>query len=1004
MVDLSRRHFIKILGIGSLAFAPGCSSRPEKNLFSYVQAPEDMVTGKATWYASTCRECPAGCGILAKNKEGRVIKVEGNPLHPINQGKLCMRGQASVQGVYNPDRIRRPLLKKKDAWQALSFQEAEVLLKEKIDEAVQKGENRVHMLTEVVGKSLSSLFQEALQKWKSRSPLAFEPFAYESLKTANQKAFGMDGLPSYRMEEADFLLSFGADFLETWLSPVEYGRKFKQMHTVDQGRKGFFVHVGPYQSLTCANADLWLSCNPDSEIVVGLGLIREALQSGGKTSLPPDLIKALQDITSPFTKEKVAEISAVDPDHYGRLITRLLQARQPLILGTGTGAIGPTSFQVNMVANLLNGLLAPRLTLLDFHRRHAVERAARRSEVNALFEKLGKEGEGVLLLNSVNPAFSIPSSGSLDKVMKQDGLFTVSFSNFMDETSQHAALIFPVRLPLETWDEFSGTSDIVSMLQPTMAGITGAPHLGDVFLRLAYGEKGPAKNFQQYLSIRLSSSGAIKDEKDWVNMLREGGLFERQSSGAPPCQWISGDEVRKTLGSVLLPRTAELSFYAAPSIRFFDGRGANRPWLCEVPDPLTKVAWQSPVSVNPQTLRQHGLKQGDVVELKSQWGTMEAPAYETEGIRPGVLIMRLGQGHEMFGRYAEGMGNNPVKVLSPDTDPVAGSPIFSVPLTSLRSTGRSLGSAPTDGSNGFRAQFGIYYRQGLAHTDGSRVQHGRKIALSVDIAELGKEKREERKGLGMWDFPLVLPLPEGYDKKRDIYPPHDHQTYRWGLVVDLDRCIGCNACAAACYAENNVAIVGPDRIREGREMAWLSIERYLDGEMMKKVTFLPMLCQHCDNAPCESVCPVYAPHHSKEGLNNQIYNRCIGTRFCSQNCPYKVRRFNWFDWKWPKPLNLQLNPDVTVRSKGVMEKCSFCVQRIKEAHGRAKDENREIRDGEVQPACVQTCPTKALIFGNLMDRSSKVRKLTEDPRAYQVMGYLNTKPSVFYLRKVTQEI
>ncbi|MGD9304044.1 MAG: 4Fe-4S dicluster domain-containing protein, partial [Desulfobacterales bacterium] len=249
-----------------------------------------------------------------------------------------------------------------------------------------------------------------------------------------------------------------------------------------------------------------------------------------------------------------------------------------------------------------------------------------------------------------------------------------------------------------------------------------------------------------------------------------------------------------------------------------------------------------------------------------------------------------------------------------------------------------------------------------------------------------------------------LPLPEGYDPKRDFYPPHDHDTYRWGMVVDLDKCIGCGACAAACYAENNIGVVGADRIIEGREMAWMSIERYQDEQKLEKVAFLPMLCQHCDNAPCESVCPVYAPHHSKEGLNNQIYNRCIGTRFCVQNCPYKVRRFNWFDWKWPEPTNLQLNPDVTVRSKGVMEKCSFCIQRIKVAHSVAKNEKRGIYDEEVLPACVQTCPTDALIFGNLMDKKSRVRKLADDPRAYQVMGYLNTKPAVIYLKKVIQEI
>jgi molybdopterin-containing oxidoreductase family iron-sulfur binding subunit len=436
-------------------------------------------------------------------------------------------------------------------------------------------------------------------------------------------------------------------------------------------------------------------------------------------------------------------------------------------------------------------------------------------------------------------------------------------------------------------------------------------------------------------------------------------------------------------GEIAIPKHDKLTFLALPSIRFFDGRGANRPWLCEVPDPLTRVAWQSPVLINPQTLRERGIKQGDMVELQSAWGAIKAPAYETDGVRPGVLTMNIGQGHELFGRYAEGVGANPFSLLPAEMEPFSGSPCFSVPLTSLNPAGDPVR---------------------LAHTDGSRVQHGRKIALTVEFNELGQEKREEQKGLGMWDFPLVLPLPEGYDRKRDVYPPHDHHVYRWAMVVDLDRCIGCNACAAACYAENNIGIVGLDRVREGREMAWLSIERYLDEQTMKKVTFLPMLCQHCDNAPCESVCPVFAPHHSKEGLNNQIYNRCIGTRFCSQNCPYKVRRFNWFDWKWPKPLHLQLNPDVTVRSKGVMEKCSFCVQRIKEAHGVAKDEKREIRDGEVQPACVQTCPTGALVFGNLMDRTSRVSKQVEEARAYQILGHLNTKPAVFYLKKVVQEI
>jgi molybdopterin-containing oxidoreductase family iron-sulfur binding subunit len=968
--------------MGSLSFAPGCTSRPEKNLFSLVEAPEDMVTGRATWYASTCRECPAGCGILAKNREGRVVKVEGNPLHPINRGRLCMRGQASLQGVYNPDRIKKPLLRNHDGWQALSFEEAEAVLKEKIEKAVQKGPQRIHMLTEVVGRSLEALFAGALEKWESRSPLVFEPYAYESLKAANQTAFGIEGIFRYRMEKADLLLSFGADFLETWLSPVEYAIKFKEMHSLLNGRKGSFAHISPYQSLTCANADLWLSCSPDTEVAVCLGLMREALQSGKGEALSQELRTALREVSSPFTKEKVAELSGIEQGPYAKLVTRVMGAQRPLVLGMGMGGAGPNNYRLDTAVNLFNAILNPDLPLLDLGVHHRVETAAKRTEVVDFFEQLQKEAEGVLLLSNVNPFFALPPAGRAMEALKRDSLFKVSFSNFMDETSIRADLIFPVSLPLETWDEYSGATGIVSMVQPAMARLTGAPHLGDLFLRLTRKESS-LKGYQERLLVHLTSSGVIKDEKDWVRMLEQGGIFDAPSEKKPPPTWISGTEIRKIFGEITIPPKDKLTFLAVPSIRFFDGRGANRPWLCEVPEPLTRVAWQSPVLINPQTLSERGIKQGDMVELQSAWGTIKAPAYETAGVKPGIFVMSLGQGHDFFGRYAQGMGINPLGFLSSEVEPVSGAPILKVDLTSVHPAGQSVK---------------------LAHTDGSRIQHGRKIALSIELEDLFKDKKGEKVGLGMWNFPLALPLPEGYDRKRDIYPSHEHQTYRWVMVVDLDRCIGCNACASACYAENNLGVVGVDRMIEGREMAWLSVERFLDPETMKRVTFLPMLCQHCDNAPCESVCPVFAPHHSKEGLNNQIYNRCMGTQFCSQNCPYKVRRFNWFDWKWPEPLNLQLNPDVTVRIRGVMEKCSFCVQRIKVAHGVARDEKREIRDGEVQPACVQTCPTRALIFGNLMDKGSEVRKLTQDRRAYQVMGYLNTKPAVIYLKKVVQEI
>ena len=985
---MNRRTFLKIAGLGSISFAVGCSP-PEKHLFSQVHAPDDMVVGEPTWYASTCRECPAGCGILAKNREGRIIKIEGNPLHPINKGRICMRGQAALQGIYNPDRLKTAMLKENGKWRPLSFSKAESILKTKISQAAQQGQNRVRMLTETVGDSLLNLFTEALANLNSQPPLVFEPYAYESLKTANQYVFGVDGLVSYHMDQADTLVSFGADFLETWLSPVEYAWKFKAMHALKNGSKNLFFHISPYQSLTGANADHWLPCNPDSEAVIALGLVRQALDIDKGKDLPKSFQDFLDSATAAYTQDTVLERSGIPLALYEKLIIKLMDASNPLVIGTGTGGSSRNGLQTNLAVNILNYLLDPKLNLIDFTHRHRVEQAARRSDILQFFDTLKQEDVGVLLLNNVNPVYNLPVDNNVKEALDSKDLFVVCFSNFMDETAESADLVLPVRMPLETWDEYGGKKPMVSTLQPAMGKITKASHLGDVMLYAGFEKEAPAKNYKDYLVANMAEMHGIADEIQWVQTLQQGGKFDltiKPSRTRKTHRTKNLEEIfsrHPALSKSELPFTGILSFSAMPSIRFFDGRGANKPWLCEVPDPLTRIAWQAPIIMHPATARAEGIAQRELVELQAESGSLEAAVYITEIVTPGVLVMSIGQGHTAYGRYARDTGANPLKLLAPGVDPDSGGADLNTAKITIKKTGRTLK---------------------LASTSGSRTQHGRTFALSVRLTDLEGSPPPPKTGLTMGNFPLSLPLAEGYDPKRDFYPPHDHKDYRWGMVVDLDRCIGCGACAAACYAENNLGVVGVDRVIEGREMAWMSIERYHSEEAPEKITFLPMLCQHCDNAPCESVCPVYAPHHSKEGINNQIYNRCIGTRFCSQNCPYKVRRFNWFDWKWPAPLNLQLNPDVTVRSKGVMEKCSFCIQRIKAAHNVAKNENRRIMDGEVTPACVQTCPTNALVFGSLMDKQSRVRKLVDDPRAYQVIGYLNTKPAVIYLKKVVVEV
>ncbi len=982
---MDRRTFLKIAGMGSMAFAAGCSPDPDRKLFSLVQAPDDMVTGEPQWYATTCRECPAGCGVIAKNREGRVIKLEGNPGHPVNRGALCMRGQAALQGLYDPDRIGSPLLKEKGGWRAITNDEALNIIRRKTAAAARKGPERIQFWTDVMGAPLYDLAAETMGGWNASPPAVYEPFGYDALKAANETLFGIDGLFAYRMEGADVLVSFGADFLETWLSPMSYARQFKTMHGMRKGRKGLFFHVGPFQSLTGANADAWVACHPDTETIIALTLIQIGLDVGRAEHLPFGLKDALETIVTRYPKAAMLEQTGVPGPVFDRLATRLFQAQNPLVLGTGAGAHGPNGYATNLAVNLLNYILNPALPLLAFEQRYRVETAARRSVIRQLVDDVRDGQTDVLFINNANPVYTLPPDTGMAAALQAPSVYVVSFSNVMDETTALADLVLPVRSPLESWDAYEGVAGAVGIQQPTIGRFGNAPALGDVLLATSLSTETPADNFKTYLPRAIRRRhGGIDQVADWVNVLQTGGLFTTPPAAAPPSDPARIDPaVVAQAFEAQADRPKSPILIAAPSIRYLDGRGANKSWLNEIPDSLTQIAWQTPVLMHPDTAADLNVTAGDFVTLQGDGETLEAPVYDWEGVVPGVMVMAVGQGHTGLGRYARDKGRNPLRLLHDTSrNPGGGVQFMAHPITA-KATGASAK---------------------LATTSGSRVQHGRKIAMQISLQELRKPTDPGKPGLTMWDFPLTLPIPEGYDHKRDFYPPHDHEGYRWTMVVDLDRCIGCNACAAACYAENNIGVVGQERIVEGREMAWLQIQRYLDEETGTRVTFLPMMCQHCDNAPCEAVCPVYAPHHNKEGLNNQIYNRCIGTRFCSQNCPYKVRRFNWYSWQWPKPLDLQLNPDVTVRAKGVMEKCSFCIQRIKAAHNVAKNEKRPIRDGEVVPACMQTCPTRAIAFGSLMDPESQVRKLVGDPRAYQVMGYVNTKPAVIYLKKVVQEV
>jgi anaerobic selenocysteine-containing dehydrogenase/Fe-S-cluster-containing dehydrogenase component len=992
MADFSRRDFLKAVSLAGAGAAFGCSSDSPRRLIPYIIPPEDIVPGEAAWYATTCRECPAGCGLLAKNRDGHVIKVEGNPLHPVNAGKLCPRGQASIQGIYNPDRHPGPRRKNaQGSYDSIPWDAAEKVLVESLRPLHEKGRGeRIVFLSDLITGTLPDLIRTWLMGVGSPGPLLYEPIAYEPLRRANQWIFGLDGIPTYHIDQADFLISFGANFLETWVSNVQYARQFVSFRT-PRARENFFIYVGPRLSLTAASADQWIPVSPDVTAMVAWGLLKVLLEKDLPFSLSRPQLEAVKAKVEGITPEGVQARTGVSRETLHFLAQRFVQAKRPLVLAEGLSGSDLQATETAIAANLLCALFPGSRQTLDLSDPSSLGEVVRAEKMKELTQRMLQRDIDLLFISEANPLFSLPPAWEFKKALETVPM-VVSFSAFPDETNRFAHLVLPTHTFLESWGDFIPRQKVRSLFQPVMGPMVNTRHLGDILLSTGRTLKGegefPSKNFYEYLRKSWEQTGkkdapGVPAEIFWQESLRKGGTWSRRNEDFSRSLVSGSAKFTFPMPSLQVSGSEEKSFHFVtyPTIQFFDGRNANRPFLQELPDPMTQITWGGWVEINPETAAKLEIKKDDLLTLKSPYGSWRAPAYPYLGIPPGILAMPIGQGHSAYGRFAAGQSGNPIQGISPHLDPSSGGIVWSVSGVTIQKLDRT---TP------------------LANTDGSLYQHGRGLAQSVSWQEYGRQKADQKPS-------IIMPLPQGFTKQDDIYPSHSHPEYRWAMVVDLDRCLGCGACVVACYAENNVAVVGKEQVLRGREMAWLHIERYFEpAESGQKagpqIRFLPMLCQHCDEAPCEAVCPMFAPHHSQDGINNQVYNRCIGTRFCSQNCPYKARRFNWFTWPRSESLNWHLNPDVTVRHKGVMEKCSFCIQRIVAAKVQAKSEGRKTRDGEFTTACAQTCPAEVFTFGNLLDPQSRVAKLIQDPRAYQVLGQLNTKPAVIYLKKIVRKI
>jgi molybdopterin-containing oxidoreductase family iron-sulfur binding subunit len=993
---MNRRKFLRVLGVtgGGAAAMAGCSTERVEKLIPYLVPLEDQIPGLATYYASTCRECPAGCGVHLRVREGRAVKVEGNPDHPVNRGKLCARAQASLQGTYNPDRIRGPMARTPaGTFAPITWDDAIASVAERV-KAAPRGS--LWFLTGNESGSFDRLVHDWLAALGSSHAVTFEPFAHEALRQANRAVFGVDAIPSYRLADAECLVSFGADFLETWLSPVEQARGFAAAHGYRDGRMSRYVHVEPRLSMTAMSADEWIAPVPGTEGVLALALAHVIVNHHLERA-PADAIQ-LRGLLGAYEPERAAERTGVSAETIHRLAAEFA-ARPSLALPGGVGTQHQDARLTAVAVNLLNYVAGNVGHTVVFG--PAGPAGSSYADMVDLVGAAQRNEIGVLFVHGANPAYATPPGLGAARAITAVP-FKVSFARCLDETAALADLLLPDHDPYEQWNDYTPRAGVWSLLQPVMQSVFDTRPAGDVLIDIARrmggaagARFGPASEggYKVYLQARWRDlqrelGDARPFDEFWREAVQRGGVW-RETPAVP---------VRVARDLVLDEPAAvgggALTAIVYPSATLYDGRGANRPWLQELPDAVTKMTWGTWIEIHPDTAAGLGLAEGDVVELRADAGAIEAPVYLYQGLRPDVVAVPTGQGHTAYGRYAEGRGASALRLLGHEAAPFGGV-VHYAPVT-LRATGGHVRMAKTEGQNR-QLDRGIAQAVTVAGITAGALEHQFHIGEAAPIPE-----REERV------------LDEVAEKQREAtrYGQYAFETTRWGMVIDLARCTGCNACVAACSAENNVPFVGETQVARRREMQWIRIERYFEaggpGEPLE-ARFVPMLCQQCGNAPCEPVCPVFATYHTPDGLNGQAYNRCVGTRYCSNNCPYKVRYFNWYDqstpddpktFAWEEPLHWLLNPDVTVRSKGVMEKCTFCVQRIRGAQNEARVAGRDLADGDVVTACQQTCPADAIVFGNLSDAESRVARLAVDPRRYRALESLNTQPAVTYLMKV----
>ncbi len=1007
-----RRDFLKFLGFSLVAASLAACETPVNTAIPYVVKPEEITPGVANWYASTYFDGRDYASILVKTREGRPIKISGNPISKVTNGATNARIQASVLSLYDSSRLQGPTINgKADTWSNVDKEIAQKLA------AITNKAGSIRILSStVISPSTKSVIADFTAKYPSTKHITYDAISYAGITNANAKVFGQAIIPSYKFENAQVIVSIGADFLVNWIE--NFSMPYAKNRKVSKDKKEMSKH---YQfesnlSLSGANADERIPVKVSEHGKVAVNLYNEIARLAGIQSIPSTKLPC------------DAIIKKVASDLYNNK-------------GKSLVVCGSNDTNLQLIIIEINTLLGSYGKTIDMETPNYLNQSNDKEFADLTSEMEAGKIDAIITYNT-NPVYTAPGSLKFAEAYNKVPL-RISFADRADETAALANYICPDHHYLESWNDFNPKKAHYSLSQPTIRPLFSAVDSGtrqaqETLLKWS----GSSVAYYAYIQkiwadkVYPMQGKYMVFSEFWNNSLHDGAIEVGNGLEALPSntkdksqqpiveikeekklpEQINLKEIANKINSL---NSSEIELALYEKVGMGNGIQANNPWLQELPDPISKITWDNYVTMSPVEMKQRGYKlmerqdrEASVVSITVNGTSIELPVIPQPGQALGTIGIAVGYGREKAGK------------LSLQTGTIIGKNAF--PFISM-----------LDGTFNYSA-FDVKIENTNKTTEiaGTQVHHtlmAREIVKETTLEKYLKDPKSGNK-----DEMLITHAGPKKAATIDLWDEHEKLGHKWGMTIDLNSCIGCGSCVIACGAENNVAVVGKDQVMKTREMQWIRIDRYYSSDMNKdiasevgegaidmyldmenpstanpKVVFQPMMCQHCSHAPCETVCPVLATNHSSDGLNHMTYNRCVGTRYCANNCPYKVRRFNWFNYNENKDFTFNpsqddlgrmvLNPDVVVRSRGVMEKCSMCVQRIQKGKLDAKTAERKLVDGDINTACAEACPANAILFGDVNDPSSEIsllRKREENERNYFILEELGVKPSVSYLTKV----